>query len=69
MQEDHHIAETCRGDEEAIPSSPVQRVTPLSYEEADGILQKVLRACGYQEAHMKKSYAAFDASAVTVCLP
>ena len=30
-----------------------RRFTPLSYEAADGILQNVLRACGYEEAHMK----------------
>ena len=69
MKEDRYSADSYRSDEEAIPSCPARRFTPLSYEEADGILQKVLRACGYQEAHMKKHYAAFDASAGTVCLP
>ena len=27
---------------------------PLSFEDADRILQNVLRACGYKEVHMKK---------------
>ena len=58
MEEEHFSTETYRGDEEAIPFCHDNRFTLLSYEKADCILQNVLRACGYKEAHMKRHYAA-----------
>lgn len=44
----------CAQDEiEQLPEA-ARVYKPLSYEDADRILQNVLRACGLKEAHMKK---------------
>ena len=58
MEEDPYSKDICRHGEETDYSNLLRRFTPLSYEEADAILQNVLRACGYKEAHLKKSYVA-----------
>lgn len=54
MKEDQYSTEIYHNAEGADLSGLARRFTPLSYEKADAILQNVLRACGYEEAHIKK---------------
>ena len=56
MKEDRCCTEM-QNAERADFSSLTRGFTSLSYEKADAILQNVLRACGYEEAHIKKCYA------------
>ncbi|MDO5445913.1 MAG: hypothetical protein Q4F31_09885 [Eubacteriales bacterium] len=37
-----------------LSSEIISGYSPLSFEEADRILQNILSSCGYYEAHLKK---------------
>ena len=53
MTAENHQKDRSQNEIEQSPES-AQAYKPLSYEDADRILQNVLRACGLEETHMKK---------------
>lgn len=58
MTAENHQKDRSQNEIEQLPES-AQAYKPLSYEDADRILQNVLRACGLKEAHMKKDISNF----------